>query len=129
MKKIIPLFIIVLISGCSGPSDPTIKKGLEALDLAYIVKVKPSDAAFTKCEYRLFVERHVVRCGVSFGSVDLARVGYWEVDGSSGSAVAYAMNGDALRALEKIGESNEFKSGAGVRQILDIQGAEAVFSN
>lgn len=61
MKKIIPLFIIVLISGCSGPSDPTIKKGLEALDLAYIVKVKPSDAAFTKCEYRLFVERHVVR--------------------------------------------------------------------
>mgnify|MGYP006193434751 CR=1 FL=1 len=118
MKKSVVFTMIALVVGCSGPSDPVLQKGLEALEIAYIVKVKPQDASFTRCEYRLVDNRHVVKCGISFGSPELAQVGYWEIDGSSGSAVAYAMNGKALSALEKIGESAEFKSGAGNRQSL-----------
>jgi len=127
MKKIYALIIVVFVMGCSDSSDPVVGKGIEALDLAYIMRVKPQDASFTKCEYRLVDNRHLVRCGISFGSSELAKVGYWEIDSSSGSAVAYAMNGQALSALERIGESNEFKSGAGNRPSLDIQRVRVAF--
>lgn len=127
MKKSSYFIFAASIVGCSGPSDPVVKQGLDALELAYIMKVKPNDASFTKCEYRLLDNRHVVRCGISFGSTQLAQVGYWEIVNDSGKAIVYAMNGKALSALEKAGESDDFKSGAGLRQSLDIQSAEVAF--
>jgi len=127
MNKFLALSIIGFVVGCSGPSNPVVEKGFEALDVAYVMKVKPQNASFTKCKYRLVDNRHLVRCGISFGSPELAQIGYWEIDDSTGTAVAYAMNGKALSALEKIGESNQFKSGAGNRQNINIQSAEVAF--
>jgi hypothetical protein len=90
------------------------------------MKVKPENASHTKCAYRLVDTRHVIKCGISFGSTELSRIGLWEIDISSGKFIAYAMNGKALSALNKIGESTEFKSGAGRAQ-LNIQNVEAIF--
>lgn len=128
MKKVLALacFAVNALSGCSGPADSLAKKGLETLDAAYVLRVKPENAAFTRCEYQLYEGLHVVRCGISFGSTELAQKGFWEIDVSSGVPVLYAMNGKALAALEKIGVSEEFKSGVG-RESLDIQGIEARF--
>lgn len=126
MKKTVALIFIIFTAGCSGPSDPVAKQGFEALELAYVIKVKPQDAAFTKCAYRFLENRHVVRCGISYGSPELAQKGFWEIDISSGKPIAYALNGKALSALGRIGESNEFKSGVG-RPSLNIENAEIAF--
>jgi len=103
-----------------------VKEGFEALDTAYVLKVKPQDASFTKCAYKKLEDRHVVRCGISFGGIELAQKGFWEIEISGGKFVAYAMNGKALSALEKIGVSDQFKSGSG-RISLNIQNAESTF--
>lgn len=126
MEKLFLCFLAISAAGCSEPSDPIVKEGFEALDTAYVIKVKPQDASFTKCAYKALESQHVVRCGISFGSTELAQKGFWEIETSSGKFVAYAMNGKALSALEKIGASDQFKSGAG-RAPLNIQNAEATF--
>lgn len=126
MKEFLLFFLAIFAAGCSGPSDPIVKEGFEALDTVYVLKVKPQDASFTKCAYKALESRHLVRCGISFGSTELAQKGFWEIETSSGKFVAYAMNGKALSALEKIGASDQFKSGAG-RTSLNIQNAEATF--
>lgn len=105
------------------------KQGVEALDMAYVMDVKPADAKFTNCRYGVVDARHVVRCGVSYGSLQLAHVGFWEVDAQGAAAVVYAMNGKALAALDRITRPGShsstaypgaFKSGAG-RRPLDIE--------
>lgn len=126
MKKLLLCFLAISAAGCSGSSDPVVKEGFEALDSAYVLKVKPQDAAFTKCAYKALGNRYIVRCGISFGSTELGQKGFWEIENNSGKFVAYAMNGKALSVLEKIGASDQFKSGAG-RTPLDIQNAEAIF--
>lgn len=128
MKKLFLLFASVFVAACSGPQDTVIEKGFSILQGAYVTKVKPDNASFTKCEYLLVAERHIARCGISFGSTSLEKIGYWELENNSGEPVIYAMNGKALDALEKIGQYNEFKSGAGNRPSLDIQGLESVFN-
>lgn len=67
MKKLLLYFYVIsTILGCSGsgPSDPMVKEGFEALDTAYVLKVKPQDASFTKCAYKKLEDRHVARCGI-----------------------------------------------------------------
>lgn len=104
------------------------KRGLQALDEAYVMDVKPVDAKFTNCSYGLVDSRHIVRCGISYGSTQLAHVGYWEVEPKDGGFIAHAMNGKALAALDRITRAGShsstnypgaFKSGAG-RSPLDI---------
>lgn len=126
MNKFLLCFLAISATGCSGSSDPIVKEGFDALDTAYVLKVKPQDAAFTKCAYKLVESRHVIRCGISFGSTELSQKAYWEIETNGGKFVAYAMNGKAISALEKIGASEQFKSGAG-RTSLNIQNAEAAF--
>ncbi len=126
MKKMFLCLFAISAAGCSGPSDPLVKQAYDALDAAYVLKVKPQDASFTKCVYKAIEGRHIVRCGISFGSTELIRKGFWEVETESGQFVVYAMNGKALTALEKIGISEQFKSGVG-RTPLDIQNASLAF--
>jgi hypothetical protein len=129
VSGILAVFLIFGVAKCStGASDPVVKKGVEALELAYVTNVKSDDASFTKCEYRLVGDRHIARCGISFGSTELAQLGYWEIEKNGENAIMYAMNGKALRALEKIGESGEFKSGAGLRASLDISSIDLEFN-
>ncbi|WP_146114981.1 hypothetical protein [Malikia spinosa] len=69
--------------------------------------------------YSLVDSRHVVRCGISFGSPELAQKGYWEIESNNGIPIIYAMNGKALSALDKMGYSEIFKAGNG-RSPLNI---------
>lgn len=120
MKKFIVATILVLaVTACSQINDPTIKQGFEALELAYITKVKPENASYTKCVYSLVDSRHVVRCGISFGSPELAQKGYWEIESHNGDPIIYAMNGKALAALDRMEYSEIFKAGNG-RSPLNI---------
>ncbi len=120
--------LLFMTSACSDLSDPAIKPGYNALDEAYVMDVKPVDASFTNCRYGLVDSRHVVRCGISYGSTQLAQIGYWEVEPQGAAFVAYAMNGKALAALDRITRPGShsataypgaFKSGVG-RAPLDI---------
>lgn len=120
MKNFVALMCIALV-GCAGPSDPVIDKALKQLEYAYVIELKPADASFAKCKYMEFEARHVAQCGFSFGSTSLEKVGFWELINQNGQPQAFAMNGNALRALEKIGFYKEFKSGAGQRPPLDIE--------
>lgn len=119
MKKLLALISIVL-AGCSGPNDPVITKALEIIEGAYIVELKPADALFAKCEYIKQETRHAAQCGFSFGGSEFERVGLWELVNKDGQPAIYAMNGNALRALENLSAYKEFKSGAGQRPPLDI---------
>lgn len=56
------LALVLLTSGYSDPIDPIVESGVQALDYAYIVKVKPDNAAFTKCAYMSMITRS--RAGV-----------------------------------------------------------------
>lgn len=85
-----------------------------------MLELKPADASFAKCKYIEFEGRHIAQCGFSFGSTSLEKVGFWELINNHDQPDAYAINGNALRALEKIGSYKEFKSGAGQRPPLDI---------
>jgi len=128
MHKRLLITITVILFGCdSVPTDPVIGKAAEELELAYITHVKPPDASFVECGYRQFEERHIVKCGVSFGSTKTAMNGFWEVVNNGGTATTYAMNGKALQALEHIGTSASITSGAGIRPFLDIGQAERAF--
>lgn len=113
MRKIFICTLTLLAVACSGPTDPSVKNGLDALEVAYILKVKPQDASYTKCVNKMIESRHVVRCGISFGSTELVQKGLWEIDASDGQFVVYAMNGKALSALEKISDADKFRSGVG----------------
>lgn len=119
MRKLFTL-ISMVIAGCSGPSDPVITKALEVIEGAYVLELKPADASFAKCKYLEFESRHVAQCGFSFGSTQLEQIGFWELVNDNGKPAAFAMNGNALRALEKFDSHKEFKSGAGQRPPLDI---------
>lgn len=114
--------LLFMAAACSDISAPATNPGFEALDEAYVMDVKPADASFTNCRYGLVDSRHVVRCGISYGSTQLAQVGYWEVEPQGAAFVAYAMNGKALTALDQItrpgshsttAHPGAFKSGAG----------------
>lgn len=131
----IAVTILLTVSACSDIAEPAINSGYNALDEAYVMDVKPADASFTKCRYGFIESRHVVRCGISYGSTQLAGVGYWELEPQGASFVAYAMNGKALSALDRINRpgshsitaySGAFKSGAG-RAPLDTQKIEEAF--
>ena len=126
MKKMFVCLFGISALGCSGPSDPLVKQAYDALDAAYVLKVKPQDASFTKCVYKAIENRHIVRCGISFGSTEISHKGFWEIEKESGTFVVYAMNGKALAALEKIGVTDQFKAGVG-RTPLDIQNASLAF--
>lgn len=119
---------IALVLFASGCSDAPPAPGYSALDEAYVMDVKPADASFTNCRYGLVDSRHVVRCGISYGGTQLAQVGYWEIELNGAGFTAYAMNGKALTALDRISRAGShssasypgaFKSGAG-RAPLDI---------
>ena len=120
---------LLLIAGCAESiSDPIVRQGFSALDEAYVLDVKPADAKFTNCAYGMVDSRHVVRCGISYGSTQLAQVGYWEIEPNNVRFTVYAMNGKALSALERITRPGThsttnfpgaFKSGAG-RSPLNI---------
>lgn len=120
--------LVFMAAGCSDISDSSIRQGYEALDGAYVSDVKPANASFTECRYGLVDSRHVVRCGISFGGTQLAQVGYWEIERQGEAFIAYAMNGKALSALDRITRPGAlsttaypgaFKSGSG-RNPLDI---------
>ena len=81
------------------------------LELAYIQLVKDESASHISCREAEFSNRFFIRCGVAYGSPDTANNGVWEAAESNGQLVLYAMNGKALRALDKIGESAEFQKG------------------
>lgn len=87
----------------------------DILEFAYIENVKSKDSLFIKCsEINKYEHRFFYECGESYGNSELANKGVWEAAASEdGQLVLYAMNGKALRALEKIGESKEFRSGQG----------------
>lgn len=78
-----------------------------------------------------------MRCGISYGSTQLAQVGYWEVEQQGEAFIAYAMNGKALAALDRINRPGShstttypgaFKSGAG-RSTLDIEKTSEAFKS
>lgn len=117
--------LALFAAGCS--ESPT-RPGFNALDEAYVIDVKPADASFTNCRYGLVDSRHVVRCGISYGGTQLAHVGYWEIASNDAGFTAYAMNGKALAALDRITRAGShsstnypgaFQSGSG-RAPLDI---------
>jgi len=83
----------------------------DVLTLAYINRVKDQRASFVRCSQREFESRFFYRCGISYGGTALANNGLWEAAADNGRLVLYAMNGKALAALDKIGESNEFQRG------------------
>lgn len=125
---------VFLVAGCSDGLDPAIEPGYRALEEAYVMDVKPADAVYTNCGYGLVDARHVARCGVSFGDTHLAHVGLWELEPQGAKFAAYAMNGKALAALDRITRSSSyssttypgaFKSGAG-RKPLDVEKVNAV---
>ena len=132
MKSVSCLVLVValvLIAACSDISDPATRPGYNALDEAYVMDVKPADASFTNCRYGLVDSRHVVRCGISYGGTQLAQVGYWEIELNGAGFTAYAMNGKALAALDRINRPGSyssktypgaFKSGVG-RSPLEIE--------
>ncbi len=137
IARLIGVAVLFVASGCSGISHPIAKQGLEALNAAYVIDVKPAGAKFTRCDYGLIDSRHVVRCGISYGSTQLAQVGYWEVEQQGEAFIAYAMNGKALAALDRINRPGShstttypsaFKSGAG-RSPLDIEKATEAFQS
>lgn len=130
MKKTMLLLLAGALQSCDDmPADPAIDNAKDALELAYIQRVKPPEASFVKCVYRLIDNRDIVRCGISFGTTKTEKNGYWEMVSENGHVTGYAMNGKALRALDSIGSSNEFKSGAGVRTPLNTENTEKVFNN
>jgi len=101
-------------------------KSQEILELLYIENVK-DDAYFVKCKEAKFEYRMFYQCGVSYGNSDLAKKGLWEAAiGGNGKVILYAMNGNALRVLEKIGNSSEFSSGTS-RPSVDIEKVNAEF--
>jgi len=120
------LLSILVVSCSSDISDPVIKQGYDALELAYITKVKPENASYAGCAYLEMEGRHLARCGISYGSRDLGNKGVWEITSEGGKFVIYTMNGKALTALEKISESEEFRKGHG-RPYLDISKANDLF--
>ena len=66
---------LLLIAGCAESiSDPIVRQGFSALDEAYVLDVKPADAKFTNCAYGMVDSRHVVRCGISYGSTQLHKL-------------------------------------------------------
>lgn len=83
----------------------------DILTLAYIERVKDQNASFVRCSQRKFENRFFYRCGISYGGTVLANNGLWEAAADNGKLVLYAMNGKALTALDKIGESGEFQKG------------------
>lgn len=129
MRNLLLLVVFIpALHACSEISDPVIRDAYAALDGAYATDVKPADATYTQCAYKLIQSRHVVRCGVSFGGTELVQLGYWELERQGNSFAAYAMNGKALSALERITRQGStsitaypraFGSGAG-RQPFDI---------
>ena len=120
VRKFLALVVIVL-AGCSGPTDPVITKAFEIIEGAYVLELKPTDASYAKCKYIELESRHIAQCGFSFGGANLERVGFWELLNKDGQPEIYAMNGDALRALEKLSLYKEFKSGVGHRSPLNIE--------
>ena len=124
------------LTACTPDLDPHIKSGIDALDEAYVIDVKPADAAFTNCSWRNIDSRYVARCGISYGSTQLAQIGLWEVERKGDKFAVYAMNGKALSALERITAAgshsmrnapNAFQSGTG-RTPLDTAKVEAAFN-
>lgn len=99
----------------------------DTVELAYIQHVKDPAASHVSCQEAKFEGRFFVRCGVAYGSPDAVDRGIWEASEVNGSLVLYAMNGDALRALEKIGQSDVFQSGAGHRPPVDTVALAAEF--
>lgn len=123
------------MSACGQGRSPLASQALDVLDGAYASDVTPADAKFTQCAYKLASERHIVRCGLSFGGAELAQIGYWEIVGNDASFSVYAMNGKALAALDRITRPGAisstaypgaFKSGAG-RTPLDMAKVSAAF--
>ncbi|UUE94849.1 hypothetical protein [Comamonas thiooxydans] len=102
MKYQVLCALVFVLTGCSPSLDPAIRDAVNALDEAYVMDVKPADASFTNCSYAQVETRHVMRCGISYGSTQLANVGYWEIEQQGSAFSVYAMNGKALAALDKI---------------------------
>jgi hypothetical protein len=82
----------------------------DILELAYIQHVK-GNAASVRCAAAEYQGRYFVQCGLNFGGPELAQNGLWEAAERNGALALYAMNGKALRALEKIGEGERFHRG------------------
>jgi len=131
MKKKLLLLLALTLQGCEGvPTDPVIDNAKDALTAAYIQHIKSQDYTYVKCDYRLIDARNIVRCGISAGGSTMIKKAYWEiVKAEDGYITTYAMNGKALSALDLIVNTGEYKSGAGVRQPLDIASVEKVFDN
>ena len=108
--------------------EKLVEPASDVLTLAYINRVKDQRASFVRCAQREFESRFFYRCGISYGGTALANNGLWEATADNGRLVLYAMNGKALAALDKIGESSEFQKGHS-RPRIDTAHVYALFEH
>lgn len=105
--------------------EADLQKAQAALENAYGTKVKSKRGveAPVECRHVMHQARFITWCGFQSGTGNLAEKGYWELKRVGDDVIAFALNGDALRALENF-RGSQFQPGYD-RPFLDLNALEA----
>lgn len=112
-----------------GPATtgPQLRQAERALEYEYLTNLQSKLArdGSARCQHVTYERRHIAWCGFRSDEGRIAARGYWELDGTDHDVLIYAMNGEALRALQYLADSR-FKPGY-ERPFLDLNALDAAY--